>query len=400
MSEKITQIVLNNDTGFYVEDFFLSSEKLNLSEHGNWSIVKTRLKGGLSDGIDQVTVNNGHMNFTILTSRGMGLYRGECAGNFMGWISPAKNPVNPAFINLLEPDSCQGWLKGFNECIVRCGLHSNGANGIDRIPQSDGSTKEALLNLHGHIANLPAKYVELQVILSDPIELVVIGVVEEAACFCPQYRLTTRMSTFVGSSKIDIQDQVLNFGATEAEFQMLYHCNFGSPFLESGARLLAPSLEAAPRDARAAENIDTWDVYKAPEAGYAEQCSYHDFAAAADGATLSLLRNQAGDKGVTLRWNKKQLPCFCQWKHTAADCEGYVTGMEPATNYPNLKTFERENRRVINLQPQQVYNIDLSLEVQENNAQVAAIENEISKLLNGRKTLVHPNPIAKWSPIL
>ncbi|NMA19872.1 MAG: aldose 1-epimerase family protein [Lentisphaerae bacterium] len=399
MIEKKSQVVLDNDTGFYVENFVLSSENLPFRSAGNWSITKSRLKGGLSDGIDQVTVNNGHLSFTILTTRGMGLYRGDCGGNFLGWHSPAANPVNPAFINLLEPDSCQGWLKGFNECIVRCGLHSNGANGIDRIRQADGSYEETLLNLHGHIANLPAKYVELQVIYSDPIELVVIGVVEEAACFCPQYRLTTRMSTFVGSSKISIQDQVMNFGAVPAEFQMLYHCNFGRPFLDPGARLVAPSLEAAPRDPRAAEDIDTWDIYKAPEAGYAEQCSYHDFAAASDGSTLSMLRNQAGDKGVTLRWNKNQLPCFCQWKHTASDCEGYVTGMEPATNYPNLKTFERENGRVVNLQPQQVYTIDLDLEVQENSAEVAAIESEISKLLDGRKTLVHPNPIAKWSPV-
>ncbi len=397
MSETISRIALDNDTGFYAETLVLTAENQNMLSSGDWSITKKRLRGGLSDGVDQVEINNGHLSFTVLTTRGMGIYRGSCGDLSLGWDSPAKNPVNPAFINLMEQNGL-GWLKGFNECVVRCGLHSNGAAGLDRVKNISGEYSETLLNLHGKIANLPAKYVELQVIPGDPVELVVIGVIEEAACFCPQYRLTTRMSTTVGSNTIRIRDEILNFGALPAELEMLYHCNFGPPFLETGARLVAPALEVAPRDPRAAEDIDTWDLYQAPLAGYAEQGNYLDFAAAADGSTLSMLCNRAGDQGVTLRWNKNQLPCFCQWKHTTAECEGYVTGMEPATNYPNLKTFEREQGRVINLQPRQSYVIDLALEVQENAAQVAAVGAEVEALLGQRKTLVHPRPIGKWSP--
>jgi hypothetical protein len=267
------------------------------------------------------------------------------------------------------------------------------------VPQADGSFVEEVLNMHGHIANIPAKYVEIQIIPGDPVELVVIGVVEEAACFCPQYRLTTRISTFVGSNKFSIRDEVSNFGSLPVEFQMLYHCNFGPPFLEEGAKLVTPSLEGAPRDARAAEDMQTWDYYKAPEAGYAEQNSYHDFAAAEDGSTLALLKNQAGNKGLTLRWNKNQLPCFCQWKRTASLAEGYVTGIEPGTNFPNIKTFERQQGRVINLQAGQTYCMDLSLEVAEDSKQVQAVESEIAKLLGNRKIQLHLQPIAKWSPL-
>ena len=70
----------------------------------------------------------------------------------------------------------------------------------------------------------------------------------------------------------------------------------------------------------------------------------------ADGTTLAMLRNAAGDKGTIVRWNKNQLPCFSQWKHTTGLNEGYVTGLEPATNYPNQKVFERERGRVVTLQ--------------------------------------------------
>jgi hypothetical protein len=38
----------------------------------------------------------------------------------MGWDSPVKEVVNPAFINL-ESRNGLGWLEGFNEMMVRCG---------------------------------------------------------------------------------------------------------------------------------------------------------------------------------------------------------------------------------------------------------------------------------------
>ena len=115
-------------------------------------------------------------------------------------------------------------------------------------------------------------------------------------------------------------------------------------------------------------------------------------------ALAMAVRNRRATRGVTMRWNKKQLPCFCQWKHTAGPSEGYVTGMEPATNYPNLKTFERERGRVMTLDAGQRYVIDLAMEIQETPEQVAAIEAEVAALLKQKKTVVHPKPIAKWSP--
>ena len=100
-----------------------------------------------------------------------------------------------------------------------------------------------------------------------------------------------------------------------------------------------------------------------------------------------MIRNRRGTRGVTMRWNKKQLPCFCQWKHTAGPSEGYVTGMEPATNYPNLKTFERERGRVLTLDAGQRYVIDLAMEIQETPEQVAAIEAEVAALMKQKKTI-------------
>ena len=399
MSEEMKWVLTDNSKRVYVENCVIDPTLLHCSCSGNWSVVKTRLKGGLSDGVDIIEVNNGRLSFTVIPTRGMGLWRGSCDGCSLGWDSPAKYPVNPMFINTLEQGGL-GWLKGFNECIVRCGLNSNGAPGIDSVIDNNGNLSEVMLSLHGNIANLPANYVEVTIV-PDGVntKIIVKGIVDEARCFCPQYRLVSTFTTIVGSNKVDIKDEVTNWADSPTEFEMLYHCNFGQPFLEAGSKLVCPAIEVAPRDPRAAEDIKTWDTYKAPEAGYVEQGNYLEMAAKKDGSTLSMIRNKKGDKGVIMRFNKKQLPSFCQWKHTTGMNEGYVTGMEPAVNYPNNKCFERKKGRVLTLAPQQTYTIDLTLEVQTTAAGVAAIEKEVAAIMGKKKTVVHDNPIAKWSPI-
>ena len=42
-----------------------------------WSISKTTLHGGLSEGVDLIEVNNGDLSFSILPTRGMGIWRGR-----------------------------------------------------------------------------------------------------------------------------------------------------------------------------------------------------------------------------------------------------------------------------------------------------------------------------------
>ena len=396
MSAEFKWVLTDVANRVYVEDISITPALVH--DSGNWSVTKTRLKGGLSDGVDVIDINNGRFAFTIIPTRGMGFWRGTCDGCYVGFESPAQYPVNPMFVNLLEQGGL-GWLKGFNESIVRCGFNSNGAPGIDRVKDNNGNYSETMLNLHGYIANLPANYVEVIVKPGPQTEIIVRGVVDEARCFCPQYRLVSTYTTVIGSNKIAIKDEITNFADSPTEFEMLYHCNFGQPFLDTGAKLVCPALEVAPRDPRAAEDIKTWDTYKAPEAGYVEQGNYLEMAAKKDGSTLSMIRNKKGDKGVIMRFNKKQLPCFCQWKHTTGMNEGYVTGMEPAVNYPNNKSFERKKGRVITLAPQQTYTIDLTLEVQTTAAGVTAIEKEVAAIMGKKKTVVHMKPIAKWSPI-
>ncbi len=372
----------------WLDSFAASNDSLHLPTPHDWSVRKRTLRGGLRDGLDLIEVHNGALSFSILPTRGMGLWRGDYHGLTLGWRSPAPGPVHPKFVNLADRGGL-GWLAGFDEMLCRCGLASNGP------PGDDAGTR---LTLHGRIANLPAEVVEVRVGLDPPYELTVTGEVEEACLFFPQLRLTTTYTTVPGSNKVVIHDAVENRSARPAEMQLLYHCNLGPPFLEAGSRILAPVREMAPQTARAAEGIDTYETYAGPQVGFAEQVYLYDLLADARGWTLALLANAAADRAVALRFSREELPCFTVWKNTGALEEGYVTGLEPATNYPNFKTFERQQGRVRLLPPGGRWQCRWSLEAAEGTAAVAALMAEVARLQATARAVIHRTPRPGFSP--
>src|SRR5262245_23667327 len=143
----------------WLDSFSVGNESLRLPTPHDWSIRKRTLRGGLRDGVDLIEVHNGALSFSVLPTRGMGLWRGDYRGLALGWRAPLAGPVHPKFVNLADRGGL-GWLAGFDELLCRCGLASNGPPG-----KEDNGT---LLTLHGRIANLPAQAVEVRVSLDPP----------------------------------------------------------------------------------------------------------------------------------------------------------------------------------------------------------------------------------------
>lgn len=390
-------ILTDVESDVWLDGFAVNNDTLRLATPHNWSIRKRTLRGGLRDGVDLIEVHNGDLSFSVLPTRGMGLWRGECRGHFLGWRAPQLGPVHPKFVDLSADDGL-GWLTGFDELLCRCGLAWNGAPGTDVVADKAGGTRRTPLTLHGRIANLPAHYVEVRVHLDPPHELSVMGRVDEGGLFCPHLRLTTTYTTVPGSHRLVVHDVVENLKAEPAEMQVLYHWNIGPPFLEAGSRVVAPVREMAPLTARAAEGIDTYDSYLGPTSGYTEQVYAYDLLADSHGKTLAMLYNSAADRGLALRFHRPDLPCFTVWKNTAALENGYVTGLEPATNFPNVRSFERQQGRVRTLPPGGRWETTMSLEVFETASGVTNVLKEIVQLQAQAPTMIHRTPQARFSP--
>ena len=108
-----------------------------------------------------------------------------------------------------------------------------------------------------------------------------------------------------------------------------------------------------------------------------------------------LLKNAAGTRGASVQFNTGQLPCFSLWKNTTAEADGFVTGLEPATNFPNPRSFEGDRGRVVALDPGGTCSFDLRLEAHQNAAEVGAAEQRIAALQTAAPT-IHQSPLPDW----
>lgn len=381
--DRSKHVLLDVAKGVYLDDWRIDSA--HTGHPGDWSVSTRRLRGGLSDGVDVVTLDNGHLSVDILPTRGMGLWRGECQGLRLGWDAPVSLPVHPKMVDLHRRGGI-GWLDGFNEWLCRCGLSFLGPPDAD-----DGTT------LHGRIANLPAHRVWLEIDNHER-TLAVVGVIEESSLFETRLQLISRVQTVWDTGVIQIVDEIVNVGGTPAEVELLYHINNGPPFLGDGATCVAAFETMAPRDPRAAEGIADWSRFAGPDPEYTEQAYFFQPLANDDGQTSVLLKNAAGDAGLSVQFERDSLPYFVLWKNTRAEADGYVCGLEPATCLPNTRTFEREQGRVITLEPGQSQTCRLNLAVHTGANEVAAQVETIEKIQRSVQPKIHSEPITNWSP--
>jgi hypothetical protein len=381
-----TWIIADCETNTYVEEFDSGDLGDVVAAAKGCRVTKRRLRGGLQDGVDLVEVDNGGMRFAIIPTRGMSLWKAWKDELTLGWNSPVRGPVHPQFVDLGEPSGL-GWLDGFGELLVRCGLESNGAPEFDE-------NENLLYPLHGRIGNRPAYKVEIRV--DDAGKITVKGYVEESRFHFTNLRMTASFSTTPGSSTIEIHDVVENLSASPAEMQLLYHVNFGAPLLDGGAQVVAPVEVVVPRNAHAAEGIDSWSDYATPQAGFEEQVYFLKLRGNENGETIALLKNGHSTAGAALRFNTKDLPCFTVWKNTTDLKDGCVTGLEPGTNFPNPRSYEGKQSRVVNLEPGGKQAFQISLTACASEQEVEQTATQIKRLQSDIKPKIFRTPQPGW----
>jgi galactose mutarotase-like enzyme len=378
--------LLDVDRGVVVEQLRLTAGDVS-GVPPKSSVWARRLVGGLRDGVEVIEIDNGVCRFTVVPTRGMSIHRAWLGDLEIGWRSPVRGPVHPKFVGLWAPHGI-GWLDGFDELLVRCGLESNGPPVFDE----QGRLKHPL---HGRIANQPAHRVELA-IDAQAGEITLRGEVEESRLFHNKLRLTTTIRTKFGEPGFRVHDEIQNLSTQPAELQLLYHINLGQPLLTPGAKVAVPLKTLVPQTAHAAAGLSWWDSYREAEPGFAEHVFHTEPAADADGHTQVLLRGKDGGQGVGVRFNIRQLPLFTLWKSLQPAADGYVTGLEPSINYPNPRAFEKENGRVATLRPGESRTFDVALEIYPDPASVAAADAAIGRLQAGTKPTIYQQPKRPW----
>lgn len=379
-----TWVLTNDETGMDKGNWQIGSQQLNIQDR-DFSIEQRVLHGGKQEGSKIVVIRSSGLTITLSPTRGMSLLKVAGFETKMGWNSPVKGVVNPAFINL-ESRNGLGWLEGFNEMMVRCGYEWTG-----HPVTVDGH----IYTLHGKAGNTPASLVEVEVADTAPYEIRIRGLIKENTFKKGDLQTLTELSYVPGSNSFSVHDILTNHDDYPQDYQIIYHSNFGTPLLEEGARFLAPVHTISPFNNRAKKGLRSWQTYAAPSKNFDEMVFNVQPVADEDNLTLAAIVNKAGDKGASIQFDTRQLPVLTLWKNTDTEKHGYVTGIAPGTSYAYPVTVERAQKRVKQLAPGESAYFDLTYTLLYNKEQVANAERRISAIQGKTKVTVQDTPLAK-----
>ena len=285
----------------------MSSQIYGVEEH--------RLVGGKGDGMRLFQIRNGSgLELTVSADRCADISRASLNGVNLSWFSPVGY-VAPSYYDDRGLNFLRSFKGGF---LTTCGLTAAGN------PCSDGGEE---VPLHGRIANTPADHVYYT---EDDRELCLYATVRQTSVFGEKLVLNRKIACPIGENRMILTDTVENQGDNREPLMMHYHMNMGYPLLDENAELTIPSNTVAPRDSRAAEDIDSWQRMLKPQANFVEQCYYHSF----EGETgFAQLINRKAGVGVKISFPTDPFCCFTQWKQMGR--RAYVLGLEPGNCTPD-----------------------------------------------------------------
>lgn len=204
--------------------------------------------------------------------------------------------------------------------------------------------------MHGRMRTTPAEHVSTDVVSEgDTYKVVLKGEMREAALFGENLVLRRTIESTLGENSIIVTDEVENQAFRPEPLMILYHCNFGYPFLDENAKLYVPSKSVWGREEFAQDHVDKWNTMEPPVDNEPEYVFFHDMQSDENLDTMALVVNHELNIGMTIEFNQKFLPYFMEWKSIMSG--DYVLGLEPSNSSAYGKIYHIENDLVHYLQP-------------------------------------------------
>lgn len=295
--------------------------------------------------------------FTVLLDRGMDIDDTQFRGVPIAWQSQT-GPVSPAFYDPRGIELVRQFQGGL---LMGCGPTYVG------VPTND---QGAELGLHGRLSNIPAKDVSIRKEWQgNDYVMSVEGSMFEGGLWVDSVRVSRRIETRLGASRLTIHDVVENVGFQRAHFAILYHFQVGWPVLTPDSRLhIKSQVKGSPLTK---VDMDKWNTFQEPTEGYGEQLFVHTVEADADGMANAAVINPGFDGeglGIYFRWNQDVLPLMNEWK--AMNPKAYVIGLQPTNGTSEGRAADREAGILQFLEPDETAEIEMEVGLLTSKAEI------------------------------
>ncbi len=323
---------------------------------------------GRANGLRAVEVKNGEMRYLVLADKCLDVAALEYRGINISFTSkPGLNGRNP--FDTHGEEALRSIMGGL---FFTCGLQN-----ICGPCETDGVEYP----MHGRIRTTPAEHLSSDAYWDgEDYVLEVKGEMRESHLFGANLVLRRTVRSVYGSGRLEVIDEVENQTAEEADLMLMYHCNFGYPFLTPGMRLILPSKAVRGREEWSQEHLTQWDVACEPKNGEAEYVYLHELAEDANGNSFAALVNDSLGFGIRLDFDRKVQPYFMEWMSMKTG--DYVIGLEPSNSSVYGRKYHEAKGTMHRIAPFATETYRLSFTILKDTAAVAATEADRAAMLS------------------
>lgn len=277
----------------------------------------------LLNGVRCITIEGAHgLSFTIVPDRALDIADARFLGRNISFLD--RNGIQPPErYGTLDKQKETNFFFGL---LSTCGLGNTGPSCID---------EGVLFGLHGDVSNQRADDVVIER-TDDKIE--VSGDVWNTGPLGMSFRLHRKIRYQDDIQQITVEDTVENASESRQQLCIMYHYNFGYPFLSEALQLSIGSDQVVPRDAEAQKYQSSLLEISPPTESFLPQVFYHSFHK--KGWTSVSLHNPDEKIRVELSFNTDSLPCMNHWKMFRPN--RYVLSFEPCNAFPYGRVRQRQ----------------------------------------------------------
>lgn len=314
-----------------------------------------RLDDGPAHDCKCIDVRTGSgLEYTVVCDRGLDISLASYKGVNLVYLTEGME-TNPAAVDPWETE----WLRTFSAgLLTTCGPNHLGN------PCEDQGEK---LGQHGRWSSLAGRQVaDLTDFEEGNIEID--GRLYEMVTMGHKIAIRRKIKSEFGKSFIVIEDEIRNEGNSPAPLTMLYHINFGYPFLNEDATVHIPSKECVGCDAYTTERLCEAGSVKNPAGDHFEKNYTHTFD---DEMVTAYIHNPqiANGLAVYIKFDSKALPYMTQW--ALENIKDYVVAIEPANVPCETRSVLREKGMLPEIAPGEVVKFRIEIGVIEGNEEIA-----------------------------